>query len=251
VRERLAAGGWRERIAHWVIEKVVERLLEDPASNTADMGARLGTFFRLLQRRVAQRVRPEVVGPEFDYFISGGAKLPVETAAFLFAIGLPIYEGYGSTETNCPSASNTPQDCRLGSVGKLYVEVEAKVDSTTRELLVRGPNVAREYLHCEAETAANWDAEGWYHTRDIAAIDADGFLSIEERLDHMLVLLNGENVSPVAIENSCLAISGIEAAIVIGDHRPALVALVALNRPIAYSRLAARPHGARALASRD
>jgi long-chain acyl-CoA synthetase len=109
------------------------------------------------------------------------------------------------------------------------VGVEAKIDPQTRELLVKGPNIVRSYWHCEAESRENWDDAGWYHTRDIAALDADGFLQIEGRLDHMIVLLNGENVSPTAIENHCTGIAGVESAIVIGDHREALVALFAMN----------------------
>lgn len=232
VRQRLAAGGWRERLAAILINGFVAKSLRDMRGERRWTRDLLHALLKPLQRRVAQRVRPEIVGPDFDYFISGGAKLPPETAAFLAANGLPIYEGYGSTETNCPIASNTPREHRLGSVGKVFRDVDVKIDPRTRELLVKGANVVTGYLHGD-ETTANWDEDGWYHTRDVASLDDDGFLHIEERLDNVLVLLNGENVCPVSIENRCAAIAGVESVIVIGDRRPALVALVAMNEAAA------------------
>jgi long-chain acyl-CoA synthetase len=235
----LVSGGVGERLARWIVENDVSWRLNEGQPR----GVLRGAVHRLLdplRRRIARRIRSEIVGPQFDYFISGGAKLPVETAAFLFAIGMPIYEGYGSTETNCPIATSTPWHNRLGSVGKLYADIDAKIDPATGELLVKGPNIALGYWNGDDQSLAHWDADGWYHTRDVATLDDDGYLQIEGRLDHMLVLLNGENVSPIAIENRCAAIAGVESAIVVGDHREALVALVALSeqavRQLAASR---------------
>ena len=240
MRQRLAAGGWRERLAALVIRGTVAKLLRDMRGQRSWPRDFLYTLLSPLRRRVAQRVRPEIVGPDFEYFISGGAKLPPETAAFLEAIGLTIYEGYGSTETNCPIASNTPREHRLGSVGKVFRDVDVKVDPRTQELLVKGANVVTGYLHGNETT--NWDKDGWYHTRDVASLDDDGFLHITERLDNMLVLLNGENVCPVGIENRCATIAGVEAVIVIGDHRPALVALLAMNEAAARQWAADQGH---------
>ncbi|MCE9546727.1 MAG: AMP-binding protein [Planctomycetia bacterium] len=232
IRQRLAVAGIPGRWARYVIENAAARIL-DEAHGTSKWSTRLlSALLAPLRRRLAKRVRRQIVGPEFEFFVSGGAKLPLETAAFLGALDLPVYEGYGSTETNCPVAVNTPLVHRLGSVGKLFVGVETRLDSETGELLVRGPNVVHEYWHLPEETAATWSADGWCHTHDSGHVDADGFLYVDDRLDNMLVLLNGENVSATQIAGRFAAIPWIEAVVVVGHRRPALVALVALNEQV-------------------
>jgi long-chain acyl-CoA synthetase len=229
IRQRLASGGVGERIATHVIKNATQQLLADvnrPPSASIRLAYRAYTRLR---KRVAQKIRDRMVGPGFQFFVCGGAKLPPETAAFFWALGLPVYEGYGSTETNCPIAVGTAKSNRIGSVGKLFSGVEIRVGPKTREILVRGPNVAQGYLGLPAESAATWTADGWYHTRDIGHFDADGFLHIEDRLDNILVLQNGEKVSAAEIEGRFAAIPFVDTAIVIGQQRPGLVALIALN----------------------
>jgi long-chain acyl-CoA synthetase len=146
----------------------------------------------------------------------------------LWALEIPVYEGYGTTETNCPIATNVPTRSRLGSVGVPFVGVEAKVDGETGELLIRGPNLAAGYWNSEGETAVSW-SDGWYHTRDIGRVDEEGYLYISDRLDNILVLQNGENVSACEIEVRFAEIPYVETAIVLGHQRPGLIALVALH----------------------
>jgi long-chain acyl-CoA synthetase len=182
-----------------------------------------------LRNRITAKIRRQVVGPQFEFFISGGAKLPLDTAAFLWAIGLPVHEGYGSTESNCPVATNTPFEHRLGSVGRLFAGVEMRIDPANRELWLRGPNIVRRYWHTANDRQSTWTDDGWYRTRDVARQDADGFLYIEDRVDNILVLWNGENVSASAIEQRFSAVPYVDTAIVVGHQRPGLIALVTLN----------------------
>ena len=229
VRQRLATGRWSERFALSVVEQATQKLCRSARRERRLAADVLCQLLKPVHRAVAGRIRRDIVGPEFDYFVSGGAKLPIETAAFLWSIGLPVYEGYGSTETNCPIASNTPRRHRLGSVGHLFEGVECRIDPTTNEVLLRGANLATHYRQRPDESASTWDADGWYHSRDIGHLDDDGYLYIGDRLDNILVLQNGKNVSATAIESRFAAIPYVETAMVVGHQRPNLAALLVLD----------------------
>ena len=229
IRRRLNCGSLAERFAGWVIRSETDKILAEATGTTSRLTKLMHRVLAPLRRKISARIRAQVVGPDFEYFISGGAKLPLETAAFLWAIHLPVHEGYGTTETNCPVAVNTPTRHRIGSVGVVFDGIEVSVDKQSGELLFRGPNLAQRYLNEPAETEKNWTRDGWYRTRDIGRIDPEGFLFVEDRLDQMMVLLNGENVSATAVENRFAAIPYVDTAIVVGHQRPAVVALIALN----------------------
>lgn len=229
VRERLASGGLAERLARFVVENAARKMYKDARGTPHVLTNWIYRGLGPLRRRITNQIRSQIVGPQFEYFISGGAKLPLETAAFLWAINLPVYEGYGSTESNCPVATNMPHQYRLGSVGKLFRGVEGKVDPDSGELWLRGPNVVQRYWHAAGDRNHAWTADGWYRTRDVGRLDDDGFLYIEDRVDNILVLWNGENVSASAVEQRFCAIPYVDTAVVVGHQRPVLVALVAIN----------------------
>lgn len=229
VKERLAAGGVAGRFLGRLISGAAEKMLQESRGSPHGMATFLTGLAEPLRRRIARRIRRRIVGPDFEFFIAGGAKLPPETAALLWALEIPVYEGYGATETNCPVATNVPARWRLGSVGKPFVGIEARIDPSSGELLIRGPNVAAGYWNNPDETARTWTVDGWYHTRDIGRLDADGFLYIADRIDNILVLLNGENVSATELEIRFAEITYVETAIVLGHQRQGLVALLALN----------------------
>src|SRR6185503_8998389 len=112
----------------------------------------------------------------------------------------PVYEGYGSTESNCPIATNTPLSYRLGSVGTMFRGMESKIDPVTGELWLRGPNVVMRYWNLAGGRRDAWTDDGWYRTRDVGCFDDDGFLYIHDRIDNILVSWNEENMSATAIE---------------------------------------------------
>lgn len=225
VRRGLAQGGWRERLAQRVVAQATKTLLAEARGEVPLAGRLAWLALAPLRQRVARTIRRRVVGRQFDFFVSGGAKLPLETAALLWAIGLPVYEGYGSTESNCPIAVGTRRAQRLGSVGKAFDEIELRV-AASGELLIRGPNVARGYWHLPDQSAAAFTADGWYHTRDLAHLDDEGFLYVDDRLDNVLALVNGEKVSAADMECRLLSLPCVETAIVLGQGRPGLVALI-------------------------
>src|SRR4029079_19219676 len=109
-----------------------------------------------LRKAIARRIRSVILGPDFGFFVAGGAKLPQEVGAYLWALEIPVYEGYGTTETNCAVATGVPGRYRIGSPSRLLTGVEAKVDGETGELLIRGPNVATSYWNNPVETARSW-----------------------------------------------------------------------------------------------
>jgi long-chain acyl-CoA synthetase len=129
----------------------------------------------LAHRLVFSRIHA-VLGGNVKFMLSGGAPLSREIAEFFHAVGLPIFEGYGLTETTPALTVNHPARYRLGTVGAPLDCVELQIASDG-EILARGPNIASGYYERPEATAEAWDPEGWFHTGDIGEIDADGFLA--------------------------------------------------------------------------
>jgi len=179
----------------------------------------------LARKVVLDRARGAMGLRRLRYFVSGGAALPRATAEFFHSIGLPILEGYGLTETSPVVSVNRPQRFRLGTVGLPLQGVEVRV-AQQGEILVRGPNVMCGYHNRPEATAEAIDSEGWFHTGDIGAIDEDGYITITDRLKDLLVLANGKNVAPQQIENRLSGSPYITQAVVLGDGRPAVTALI-------------------------
>lgn len=175
------------------------------------------------------KVREQVVGKEFKFFVTGGAALPRNVAIFFGALGMPAYEGYGSTESNVPVTVNTPKNHKLGSVGKRMSDDIELILSDRGELLIRGPNVASSYLGREAATKKTWDKDGWYHTRDAAVIDQDGYVFLKGRVDDVMKTSSGEFIQPDPVEYRIKQSRYVTEAVLIGHGRPCVVALVTLN----------------------
>jgi long-chain acyl-CoA synthetase len=157
-------------------------------------------------------------------FISGGSPLAKDVEAFFWALGIPIFNGWGMTETTSGATANTPAAHRYGTVGKALPGVDLKLASDG-ELLVRGPGVLREYSHNPAATDESLE-DGWLRTGDIAEIDADGFVRITDRKKDLLKTSGGKFVAPQPIEAALQATRPIETAVLVGDDRPYVTALV-------------------------
>jgi long-chain acyl-CoA synthetase len=188
-------------------------------------------------RAVFQKIRARL-GGKIRFFIAGGAALDKNIAEFFWAVGLPIYEGYGLSETSPVITLNGPGCTRIGSVGRVVGGQELRI-SDDGEILVRGPNVMQGYYHLERETSEAL-ADGWFHTGDIGEMDPDGFLRITDRKKDLLVTSSGKNVAPQQIENRLKLIPYFENVVVVGDHRNFISALIVPN----YQALAdyARAH---------
>ena len=160
---------------------------------------------------------------------------------FFAALGLPICEGWGMTETTAITTINPREQIRIGTVGRALPGVEI-VLADDGELLVRGPTIMRGYRKDPEKTAETIDAEGWLHTGDIGEIDADGYVRIVDRKKELIINAAGKNMSPANIENKLKAACPlIGIAVAIGDRRPYNTALIVLE-PDACAAFAAT-HG--------
>ncbi|HPQ39264.1 MAG TPA: long-chain fatty acid--CoA ligase [bacterium] len=172
--------------------------------------------FRKLHQRFGGRIR---------FFVSGGASLEPKIAQFFASIGIQIFEGYGLTETSPVNTVNYEGSVRLGSVGKPLRNVRIKLASDG-EILVKGPNVTRGYFRKPEETQEPFDDEGWLRTGDIGRIDDDGFLWIIDRKKEIIVTSGGKNIAPQPIENLLTTSRFISHAMLVGDRRNFISALI-------------------------
>jgi long-chain acyl-CoA synthetase len=220
-----ARGGLSGPLGRWALGVAVEasgRRLEGRRPSPPLAAAHL-----LADRLVLARVRRRL-GGRLRFAIAGGAPLARETAEFFHALGLVILEGYGLTECTAAATFNRPEAYRFGTVGRPLPGVEVQV-AADGEVLVRGENVFQGYYGDEAATRAVLAADGWLASGDIGELDTDGFLTITDRKKDLIVTAGGKNVSPQNIETALRASRYISEALVVGDRRPFLVALLTLD----------------------
>jgi len=167
---------------------------------------------------------------ECAFAMSGSAPIGVETLEFCSAVGIPVREGYGMSETTGIVMMNPADRFRIGTVGKPAPDVDARLGDDG-ELLVHGPMVMRGYRGQPEATAEVLDQDGWMHTGDLASIDEDGYVRIIGRKKEILINSSGKNMSPALIERAVAAESDIVGTVVcIGDGQPFNVALVLLDQ---------------------
>ncbi len=168
------------------------------------------------------------VGGRLIEFISGGAPLAPELAEFFTAVDMPLYQGYGLTESSPVIATNLPGENHIGTVGRPIPGVETRI-AEDGELLVRGPCVMQGYYRKPEETRATISPDGWLATGDIGRLDADGYLTITDRKKELLKTAGGKLIAPAPIENALKSSPYILNAVVVGDRRPYLAALIVPN----------------------
>ncbi|MCE7004969.1 AMP-binding protein [Kibdelosporangium philippinense] len=160
--------------------------------------------------------------------ISGAAPIAPRVLEFLWAIGIPVLEGYGQTENTAICTLTTPGDVRLGTVGRALPGVELKI-AADGEILTRSSGVFQGYLNDPAATADTVDADGWLHTGDVGELSDDGFLTITDRKRDIIITAGGKNISPSEIENLLKVSPFVREAVVIGDRRKYLTALIGIE----------------------
>ena len=193
--------------------------------------------YRLADRLVLAKVR-RVFGPSLQLAMVGAAPIGRELLEFFDACGVLVLEGYGLTETCAASTINTVDAMRFGSVGKPLPGTQAQI-AGDGELLLRGPHLFKGYYNDPVATQAALTPAGWLRTGDLASIDADGFVTITGRKKDLIITSSGKNIAPVNIESELREARYISEAVVYGDNRPYLVAIVALDSDEA-AKLAAR-----------
>jgi long-chain acyl-CoA synthetase len=176
--------------------------------------------FRPLQERLGLR--------RCWFPVSGAAPIAPEVLYFFHGLGIPISEGYGQTECAGVSHVNMPGRVKMGTVGTPLPRVECRL-AEDGEILVRGPHVFAGYLHAPEATAETVDAEGWLHTGDIGEIDEDDYLRITGRKKDIIITAGGKNLSPEQIENTLKTSPYIKEAVVIGDQRKFVSALIQID----------------------
>ncbi len=177
---------------------------------------------------IASRFR-KIAGGRVRLIVSGGAPLDRQTAKTLRVLGFGVVEGYGLTEASPAISCGRTEDYRLGTVGKPLAGVEVRI-SDGGEILVRGPNVMKGYLNRPDETAAVLEGDGWLHTGDLGELDEDGNLVVTGRIKELIVTSYGKNISPGPIEERIMRNRYVSQAIVLGDNRKAIVALIVPDR---------------------
>ena len=191
-----------------------------------EVPAELAQAFDAADEKLYANVRA-LFGGQIRECVTGAAPIAQEILEFFYACGVPVMEGYGMTETSTVASANTPDNFRFGSVGRPLPGMEARV-ADDGELLLRGPNIFQGYYKNDAATADTL-VDGWLHTGDLGKIDDDGYIHIVGRKKDIIITAGGKNITPANLENGLKQNRWISQAVVIGDRRPYLVALITLD----------------------
>jgi long-chain acyl-CoA synthetase len=218
------AAGVKRRLIDWALG--VGRRVSELRQQRKPVPRGLAIQHRVADKLVYSKVKARL-GGRLRLPISGGAPLAKEIAEFFHTIDILIIEGYGQTECTTASNVNMPTGFRFGTVGPAIPGVEVRT-TDDGEILVRGPNVFAGYYKDEGATREVLDEDGWLHTGDVGHID-DGFLTITDRIKDIIVTAGGKNVAPQNIENALKGSRYVSQALVIGDRRPYLTALITLD----------------------
>jgi long-chain acyl-CoA synthetase len=160
---------------------------------------------------------------------TGAAPISPDLIRWYWALGVPLFEVWGMTETTGGGAINLPGALKLGSIGKPQAGINEMKISEQGEILTRGANVFVGYLNLPDKTAEAIDAEGWLHTGDVGEIDAEGFVRITDRMKDIIITAGGKNITPSEIENELKFSPYITDAVVVGDRKPYLSLLVMID----------------------
>jgi len=219
------ATGAKRRIFDWATQVARDSVRWKAYGENAPAGLR--TRWRIADRIVYSKVR-DGIGGRFRAFISGGGPLSREFLEFFWAVGVPVYQGYGLTETSPVVSANYPGTNRVGSVGQPIELVSVRL-SDDGEILVHGPCVMKGYYQRPEDTSAVISPDGWLATGDIGRLDDDGFLYITDRKKDLFKTAAGKFVAPQPIENSLKVSPLILNAVLIGDKYKFISALIVPN----------------------
>ncbi|MGC5246591.1 AMP-dependent synthetase/ligase [Gordonia sp. DT219] len=196
------------------------------AVERGDAGILLRAKHAVFDRLVYRKLRA-ALGGQCELAISGGGPLGARLGFFFSGIGIPVYEGYGLTETTAAVTVNTPGAVRIGTVGKPLASNAVRI-AEDGEIMLRGGVVFEGYWHND-EATATAISDGWFHTGDLGSLDGDGFLKITGRKKELIVTAGGKNVSPAGLEDVIRADALVSQAVVVGDQKPFIAALITVD----------------------
>jgi len=216
----------RRKLAQGAIATALEVVRRRQRGEAVPLGMRLR--HAALDTLVLAKIRKGIGLDRCTFASSAASPLAVDVAEYFAAIGLPLVEVYGMTETTGVATGNPPDRIKIGTVGPAISGVEVRL-ADDGEVLVRGPVNTPGYFKQEEATRALIDGDGWLHTGDVGELDADGYLRIVDRKKELIITSSGKNVSPANIEGLLKEHPLVGQALAYGDNRPYVVALVVLD----------------------
>lgn len=216
-----AAYHWAIGIGHRVADKV---LAQQPVPPSLKLRFHLARWLALNNTR-------KLIGiHRARFLVTGAAPISPELVRWYLALGVPMLEVWGQTES-CGASTGMPAQAIVpGSIGPACGYNEVKLDERSGELLIRGANVFMGYLNQPDKTAETIDAEGWLHTGDVGRVDANGYFRITDRMKDIIITAGGKNITPSEIENELKFSPYITDAVLVGDRRPFLTVLVMIDQ---------------------
>jgi long-chain acyl-CoA synthetase len=217
-------GGLKKAIFHWAIGVGAKM-------RAAERGGRKPGFllkrqYAFADEKVLSKIR-NLFGGQLRLAVSGAAPINPEILRFFDAAGVLVLEGWGMTETSTAATISTPDDFKVGTIGKPFPGCEVRI-ADDGEILVKGPNVFQGY-HKNEEATRETIVDGWLHTGDIGEIEPDGFIKITGRKKDIIITAGGKNITPANLEADIKQHPLVSQCVVVGDRRPYLVALVTLD----------------------
>jgi long-chain acyl-CoA synthetase len=217
-------GGLKKAIFNWAIE--VGKKMRETERAGRKPGFLLRKQYKFADEKVLSKIRG-LFGGNLRLAVSGAAPINPEILRFFDAAGVLVLEGWGMTETSTAATISTPEDFKIGTIGKPFPGCEVKI-AKDGEILVKGPNVFQGYYKNE-EATRETIVDGWLHTGDIGEIDTEGFIKITGRKKDIIITAGGKNITPANLENEIKQHPLVSQCVVVGDRKPYLVALVTLD----------------------
>jgi long-chain acyl-CoA synthetase len=239
-------GGLKKAIFDWAIR--VGGKMRDAERSGRQPGFLLRKQYEFADKKVLSKIRG-LFGGNLRLAVSGAAPINPDILRFFDAAGVLVLEGWGMTETSTAATISSPEDFKIGTIGKPFPGCQVRI-AEDGEILVKGPNVFQGYYKNE-EATKETIVDGWLHTGDLGEIDSEGFIKITGRKKDIIITAGGKNITPANLENEIKQHPLVSQCVVVGDRRPYLVALVTLDpeEAAAYAKENGLPEDPAQLAS--
>ncbi|RUP25106.1 MAG: long-chain fatty acid--CoA ligase, partial [Curvibacter sp.] len=218
----------QQAVYAWAIgigTRIADRVLAGQPVGTA-----LKAQFTLARWLALDNVRKMIGIHRARFLVTGAAPISPDLVKWYLALGVPMLEVWGMTET-CGAATGVPATrIKPGSIGPAAGYNEVRLDPVTNEILVRGPNVFKGYLNLPDKTAETITPDGWLHTGDVGQVDAEGYFRITDRMKDIIITAGGKNITPSELENELKFSPYVTDAVVIGDRRPYLSVIIMIDQ---------------------